>query len=184
MTRRFSLAIEDLKSVGEERGRGGACSQNHIGSGTQPLSGFLISNEPSKPCPPVRSSSLSELDNAHNSTHRRFSVCDLNTIERATQNYVPRSHGSSPYGKTQEDYFQPQGEEVRDDQEDDKWASMDSYKKSKLNSGCGKNHHRRNSTAIKFECPRAYPMVNSNHSNNSINSASSRTSVPQPTLYN
>lgn len=182
MTRRFSLAIGDLKSVGEERAGSGAYSQNRVGSGTQPLSGFLISNEPSKPCPPVRSSSLSELDNAHSTAPRRFSVCDLNTIERATQNYVPKSHGSSPYRKTQDEYFEPQGAEVLDNQEDDKWMSMDSYKKSKLNSGRGKNHHRRNSTAIKFECPRAYPMVNCNNSSNSINSASSHTPVSQPTL--
>lgn len=156
MARRFSLAIEDTKRAQQAPSQTGQGERRHSTNGTQPLHGFLIANEQNKPAPPARSLSLSELENRPRSPTRKYSVCDLNTIENATQNYTSKLQESSCPGGFKDDYGRSQKLDM-DDFDDNEY--IDYNKKSKLNSGSTKNHHRRHSTAIKFEYPRSYPSM-------------------------
>ncbi|KAL7665533.1 hypothetical protein ABC855_g1126 [[Candida] zeylanoides] len=125
MSRRFSLAVET-----SEQG----C--------TQPINAFLVRSPTSNKSqgdlnafspsstPPQRSQSLPNLDTPLQSVPRRFSICDLNTYDSTTADYVAQGTAH---------------------------AYSAASKKSKLNSGCAKkNHHRRHSTAVRFHCPQSF----------------------------
>lgn len=103
-----------------------------VEAGTQPLNAFLVSSNQLNDL--LRCTSLPNLQTTSPHLDDRekkvYSICDLNTFDDLP---IPRSLSSESPSESP--------------------TSSPTFKKSKLNLHCAKNHSRRLTTAIKFQIP-------------------------------